>query len=152
MNAKILAGLALAAFLLGGCAAPIGSAQYRGYEAMGEQNVRYGVVETVRDVNIALPESGVGAASGSMLGMIGGSYAGHSPGASFAGAIAGALIGGLLGQQMERSANERPGVELTVLLDSGKHIAVVQDGEERFRAGDRVRVLTGHRGFTRVTH
>jgi outer membrane lipoprotein SlyB len=40
--------------------------------------------------------------------------------------------------------------EITVLLDSGKYIAVVQGADELFRAGDRVRVLSGR--TTRVTH
>jgi outer membrane lipoprotein SlyB len=42
-------------------------------------------------------------------------------------------------------------VEVTVLLDSGKYVAVVQQADEPFRAGDRVRVLSG-RNSTRVTH
>jgi outer membrane lipoprotein SlyB len=42
-------------------------------------------------------------------------------------------------------------VEVTVLLDSGRYIAVVQEADEPFRAGDRVRVLSRH-GATRVTH
>jgi outer membrane lipoprotein SlyB len=68
-----------------------------------------------------------------------------------AGAIGGAILGGIIGQSVERSANERPGVELTVLLDSGRYIAVVQEADEAFRSGDRVRILSG-RGTTRVTH
>jgi outer membrane lipoprotein SlyB len=38
-----------------------------------------------------------------------------------------------------------------VLLDSGRYIAVIQEADEMFRPGDRVRVLSG-RGSTRVTH
>ena len=40
---------------------------------------------------------------------------------------------------------------MTVLLDSGKYVAIVQEADEPFRAGDRVRVLSG-RHTTRVTH
>ena len=68
-----------------------------------------------------------------------------------AGAIGGAILGGLLGSNIERSANERPGLEVTVQLDSGQYISVVQEADEGFRPGDRVRVLSG-RGTTRVTH
>ena len=151
MNLKRILGVALAAVTLGGCAHHYGSAEYRGYEAMGEQSVRYGVVDTVRDVRIQARRTGIGSAGGAMIGSIAGSHAGHGYHGSFAGAIAGAIIGGIVGNEVERSANERVGVELTVLLDSGRTIAVVQDPEERFRAGDRVRVLSG-RGLTRVTH
>jgi outer membrane lipoprotein SlyB len=112
--------------------------------------VRFGVVETVRPVRIQPRESGVGTAGGAVLGGIAGSNVGGGSG-QVAGAIGGAILGGIIGQSVERSANERPGVELTVLLDSGKYIAVVQEADEEFRSGDRVRIVSG-RGMTRVTH
>jgi outer membrane lipoprotein SlyB len=148
---KTLGAAAACLFLLGGCAYQYGPRTYGGYETQGEQAVRFGVVESIREVGIQAPETGVGTASGAMLGSIAGSYAGHSSAASFAGAIGGALLGGLLGQGIERSANQHPGIELVVLLDSGKYISVVQPAEDyAFRSGDRVRVLSG-RGMTRVT-
>ena len=151
MNLKGFVVAAIAALLLGACAHPMGVAEYRAHAAMGEQTVRYGVVDTVREVTIRARETGVGSASGAMIGSIAGSHAGHGHHSSIAGFIGGAILGAIIGSEVERSANERPGVELTVLLDSGRTIAVVQDAEERFRAGDRVRVLSG-RGLTRVTH
>ena len=151
MSFRIVVGAALAALLLGGCAHHYGAADYRGYEALGEQSVRYGVVDTVREVRIQARQSGVGSASGAMIGSIAGSHAGHGYHGHVAGFIGGAILGAIIGNEVERSANERPGVELTVVLDSGRTIAVVQDAEEHFRAGDRVRVLSG-RGLTRVTH
>jgi outer membrane lipoprotein SlyB len=150
VNWKVLAGAALSALVLGGCAYHGGPADYRGYEMRGEQTVRFGVLEAIRDVRIQYGETGVGAASGAVLGSIAGSHAGRGHG-HVAGAIGGALLGGLIGQEIERSGNERSGVELTVLLDSGRYIAVVQEAGEAFRPGDRVRVLSG-RGSTRVTH
>ena len=146
---KVL-GAALAVLTLGGCAYHGGPDYYRGYEARSEQSVRFGVVEAIRDVRIQYGESGVGAASGAMLGSIAGSHAGRGHG-HIAGAIGGAILGGLIGQEIERSGNERQGIELTVLLDSGRYIAVIQEAGEMFRPGDRVRVLSG-RGSTRVTH
>jgi outer membrane lipoprotein SlyB len=44
-----------------------------------------------------------------------------------------------------------PGFEVTVLLDSGRYIAVVQAADEAFKPGDRVRVLGGPHSV-RVTH
>ncbi len=149
-NTRLLAATAMSALLLGGCAYHAGSADYRGYEALGEQSVRFGVVESVRDVKINPRETGVGTAGGATLGAIAGSNVGGGTG-QIAGAIGGAILGGIIGQNVEKSANERPGVEVTVLLDSGKYIAVVQGSDEAFRAGDRVRILSG-RGSTRVTH
>jgi len=141
---------ALCLLLLGGCAYPRGSADYRGYEVMGEQSVRFGVVDSVRDVRITPRETGVGTAGGAVLGGIAGSNVGGGSG-QVAGAVGGAILGGIIGQSVERSANERVGLEITVLLDSGKYISVVQDADEHFRPGDRVRVLSG-RGTTRITH
>ena len=55
---------------LGGCAYHGGSADYRGYEVRGEQSVRFGVVESVREVRISPRETGVGTAGGAVLGSI----------------------------------------------------------------------------------
>lgn len=142
--------LALCALVLGGCAYHGGSADYRGYEVRGEQTVRFGVVETVREVRIQPRDTGLGGASGAVLGGIAGSHAGGGSG-HVAGAVAGAILGGVIGQEVERSGNQRQGIEITVQLDSGRYIAIVQEDDESFRSGDRVRILSG-RGTTRVTH
>ncbi len=148
---RTLTAAALCTLALGGCAYHAGSADYRSYEVRGEQSVRFGVVESVRDVRLNARESGVGTAGGAVLGGLAGSNVGGGNG-QIAGAIGGAILGGIIGQNIERSANERPGVEVTVLLDSGKYVAVVQEADEGFRNGDRVRVLSGRGGSTRVTH
>lgn len=150
VNLKSAAVTAFCALALGGCAYHGGSADYRGYQVRGEQTVRFGVVETVREVRIQARETGIGGASGAVLGGIAGSHAGSGHG-HVAGAVAGAIIGGIIGQEVERSGNERRGIEVTVQLDSGRHIAVVQEADEAFRSGDRVRIISG-RGTTRVTH
>jgi len=148
-NLKTLAVVA-AALIAGGCAYPAGPADYRGYEVRGEQSVRFGVVESVREVHITARDTGVGTAGGAALGMVAGSNVGGGTG-QVAGAIGGAILGGIIGNNIERSANEHPGLEVTVRLDSGRFISVVQGMEEPFRPGERVRILSG-RGATRVTH
>jgi len=151
MNANRWAVAAVCGLILGGCAYPrMGSGDYSPYGARGEQSVRFGVVESVRLVRIDPHNTGVGTAAGSVIGAIGGSHVGGGSGQAV-GAIAGAIAGGLIGQAIEQDANQRTGLEITVLLDSGKYIAVTQEADEPFRNGDRVRVLSG-RGITRVTH
>ena len=146
---RLAAGLACVA-ILGGCAYPgMGASEYHRVDARGEQAVRFGVVESIREVRIDPYDSGLGAFTGAAVGSIAGSHVGGGSGQAV-GAIAGMVLGGILGQNIEKSANERPGIEITVLLDSGKYIAVVQGADEAFRAGDRVRVLSGR--TTRVTH
>jgi outer membrane lipoprotein SlyB len=146
----IATAIALAAALVSGCAYNRTSSDYRGYEVMGEQSVRFGVVETVRDVRISPRNTGVGATSGAFIGGIAGSHVGGGSG-EIVGAIAGTVLGSIIGYNAEQQANEVPGVEVTVLLDSGSYIAIVQQAGEPFRAGDRVRVLSG-RDAIRVTH
>jgi len=147
---KNCALLLVAAVLAGACAYPAGTRDYHGYQVMGEQSVRFGVVESVRDVRLHAGESGVGTVGGAALGGLAGSTVGGGNG-QVAGAIGGAILGGLIGSNVERSANERQGLEITVHLDSGQYVSIVQEADEAFRPGDRVRILSG-RGSTRVTH
>ena len=143
----LVAGLALA----GGCAyPPPGGTTYAGYETRGEQQIRFGVVEMVRAVNIRPPNTGVGSVSGAVLGGIAGSHVGGGSGEAL-GFFFGTILGSLLGNAVEAEANQMPGVEVTVLLDSGRYIAVVQAADEPFKPGDRVRVLGGPHSV-RVTH
>jgi outer membrane lipoprotein SlyB len=150
MSTFRLAACALAALLASACVYHGGSADYPGYEVMGEQNVRFGVVEAVRDVRIRPMNTGIGSTTGAFVGGIAGSHVGGGSG-EIVGAIAGTLIGSILGYNAEQAVNEIPGIEVTVLLDAGRHIAVVQQAGELFKPGERVRVLTG-RDSVRVTH
>lgn len=147
---RAFAAAALGALALAGCAYHQGSADYYGYQVASEQSVRFGVVDSVRPVRVNPGNTGVGTAGGAVLGGLAGSQVGGGTG-QVAGAVGGAILGGIIGQQVEQSANERQGLEVTVLLDSGNYISVVQEADEPFRPGDRVRVLSG-RGRTRVTH
>lgn len=151
MNIKLPLVSILAAGVLAGCATPPPSGSvYRSYQTQNEQVVRTGVVESVRNVTIVNPESGVGTVGGAALGGLAGSQIGSGSG-SAAASIAGAIAGGLLGNRVEANANHRPGFEITVRLDSGELRAVTQAADEMFRPGERVRLLSN--GYqTRVTH
>ena len=61
------------------------------------------------------------------------------------GAGAGALLGGAGSQ----AVGNQTGVEVTVKLDSGRTMAVVQGADISFAPGQRVRVMIGQ-GTTRV--
>ena len=109
-----------------------------------------GVVENVRDVAIDARDTGTGTLAGAAIGGIAGSTLGGGYKANAAGSIAGAVIGGIIGNAVEKDANDRKGVEVTVRLEGGKLIAVTQEKDEEFRVGDKVRILSGQ-GATRVT-
>jgi len=142
----------IGAVALSGCAVtPNSGSVYRSYQTQGEQTVRMGVVESVRNVMIDHGQSGVGTLAGAALGGIAaGSNIGQGNGAVAAGLV-GAVAGGLLGQHIEQNANTRPGLEITVRLDNGTLTAITQDADEPFRSGERVRLLSSGR-TTRVTH
>ncbi len=146
-----LTSLLAAGLVLSGCAVQPHSANvYSGRQTMGEQSVRMGVVESIRNVVIDNGQSGVGTLGGAALGGLAGSQVGQGNG-SIAAAIGGAIAGGLIGQHIEQSANSRPGLEITVKLDNGNLTAITQDADEQFNIGDRVRLLSNGR-TTRVTH
>ncbi len=134
-----------------GCASPgLGGGNYSRAQVRGEQTVRLGVVENVRDVAIDARDTGTGTLAGAAIGGIAGSTIGGGYKANSAGAIAGAVIGGIIGSAVEKDANDRKGVEVTVRVEGGKLIAVTQEKDEEFRVGDKVRILSGQ-GATRVT-
>ncbi len=154
MNAKSIGTILTAAAVLGlaGCAYPgHGSADYRGYQTRTEQSVRFGVVEAIRVDPHRRARTPAWAPRPAP------SWA-ASRGAPSAAAAArprrrwpAALLGGIIGSHIEADTNQGNGLEITVLLDGGQYIAVVQEADETFRIGDRVRILSGQ-GTTRVAH
>lgn len=151
MKQILLAGSIAGFLMLSGCAVQPNSANvYQSRQTMGEQSVRMGVVESVRNVLIDKGQSGVGTLGGAALGGLAGSTIGHGNG-SIAGAIVGAIGGGLIGQGVEQNMSNKPGLEITVKLDNGNLTAITQDADEQFNVGDRVRLVSGGR-TTRVTH
>lgn len=135
-------GVAAIATLLSGCTAPgLGSGSYSREQARREQTVRMGYVESVREVKLEGTRSGIGAGAGAVGGGIAGSAIGHGRGSAL-GAVAGAVVGGIAGQAAEQGFTSKRGVEVTVKVDSGQMVAIMQEADETFRPGDRVRILS----------
>ena len=153
MNAKrlITLGAVATAAIIAGCAQPgLGGGNYTRGQVRGEQTVRIGTVEAVRDVVIDARDTGTGTLAGAAIGGVAGSTVGGGYRANSVGAIAGAVVGGIIGNAVEKSGNDRKGVEVTIRLEGGKLIAVTQEKDEDFRIGDQVRILSGQ-GSTRVS-
>lgn len=141
----------ISTLVMAGCASQSSSGNvYREGETMQAQTVQMGTVESVRQVTIEGKNSGVGGAAGTVIGGIAGSNIGQGRG-SAVGSVLGAVAGGLLGKKAEDGVVTRPGLEITVQLDSGGMRAYVQDADVQFRAGDRVRIVSGN-GKARVTY
>ncbi len=116
------------------------------------QSVETGRVTAIQPVKI---EGGTGA--GSLLGAVAGGFLGSNIGSgrasNTAGAVGGALVGSAIGSHAEQSMGSRQGIQITVKLDRGGSIGVVQqvNPREEFYVGDRVRIL-GSGNSAKVTH
>ena len=150
MNALKIGALLLISLIVAGCATSKSGDVYTRDQARREMLVRSGVVESIREVTMEGTKSGVGGLAGAAVGGGAGSQIGGGNG-QIVGAIFGALLGGLAGSAIEESATKKNAQEITVRLDNGQLIAVVQEAGEYFNPGERVRVLSGD-GSTRVTH
>jgi len=136
----------------GGCASKLGGDDYSRSEARGAMQVQFATVESVRWVKIEGTKSPVGSVAGAVVGgVVGHSLGGRGNVASTVGAAVGAVAGGVGGSAVEEAVTRQRGVEITVRLDSGAYLAVVQgDGGENFQSGERVR-LVGSGQAMRVT-
>lgn len=84
------------------------------------------------------------------MGGIAGSTVGEGKGSAIA-AVIGAVAGGLAGSALEEAVTRKDGLEITVKLDNGSLVAVVQEATESFAPGDNVRLIESG-GVTRVSH
>jgi len=155
-NLKVVSLLLTTLFLLSnlsGCAHSTAGNVYKRGQARQVQNVKFGTVQHVRLVRIEGTKSSVGSTGGAVIGGIAGTKIGGGRGTLIA-SILGAIAGGVAGAAMEEGVTRRDGLEITVKLDDGNTIAVVQamsSNEAPFQAGQRVRVLSDY-NETRVTH
>lgn len=146
---RLITLLALSA-LLGACASSNSGSVYSRDEARRVQTVKAGVVESVRQVKLEGTKSGVGTATGAVVGGVAGNGVGGGRGQVIT-TVLGAVVGGIAGAVAEEGITRKDGVEITVKLDSGNLVAIVQEADEQFSPGDKVRLLESG-GTTRVSH
>ena len=137
------------AMVLAGCITHESANVYSKHEAGREQTVRMATVDSVRNVRLEGSQSGVGAGAGGAVGGIAGSQVGHGAASSVA-AVLGGVTGGVAGNVLENKATEKDALEITVKLDSDEMRAIVQEADQPFTPGQRVRLLSSG-GVTRVT-
>lgn len=136
--------------ILAGCATSNSGSVYSRDEARRVQTVKTGTVESVRSVKLEGTKSPVGTIAGGAVGGIAGSTVGGGRGSAIA-AVIGAVAGGLAGSALEEVATRKDALEITIKLDGGALVAIVQEADEQFKAGDRVRIVENG-GASRVTH
>lgn len=142
--------ISLISLLLAACASSNSGSVYSRDEARKVQTVKTGVIESVRQVKLEGTKSPVGTVAGGAVGGIAGSSVGNGKGSAIA-AVIGAVAGGLAGSALEEGITRKDGVELTVKLDGGGLIAIVQEADEVFTPGEKVRILESG-GVSRVSH
>ena len=140
--------LVVMVILITGCA--YNPSEYSYYNVQQEQTVRYGFIDSVRIVNVGGPNTGLGAASGAIIGGIAGSHIGGGSG-QVVGAIGGALVGGIIGNNIEASNNNYQTEEYTIHLENGRTIVIVQPYGQNLRPGDRVKIISDGYNNSRVT-
>jgi outer membrane lipoprotein SlyB len=140
----------LAAFVVTGCASSASSKIYPRHQAQQAWTVEYGRVTGIDNVTIEGEHTYLGHAGGGYIGYEVGRAVVDGSGRGVAGAV-GAVAGAAAGGAIEERATRQDGLQITVDLEKGPAIAIVQADDERFQVGERVKVLRGQRGAARVT-
>ncbi|MCF8192764.1 MAG: glycine zipper 2TM domain-containing protein [Candidatus Methylopumilus sp.] len=150
MNKTTLIGITLLSLILAACASSNSGGVYSREEARKVQTVRMGVVESVRSVKLEGTKTPIGTVAGAAVGGVAGNSIGKGDD-NIIGAVIGAVVGGLAGAAIEEGITRKDAFEITVKLDNGSLIAIVQEADEQFKAGDKVRLIDSG-GATRVSH
>ena len=139
----IVGGISLLMLGLTGCVSGLQGDTYSRSEARQVQEVVFGTILTTNPVVIEGRQTDVGQLPGAIIGGVAGSSVGEGKGQEIF-TVLGAVGGAVVGSMIEEKATRAQGLELTIKMDSGKTLSIVQevDSVSAFIAGQRVRVLT----------
>ena len=126
-----------------------GSRTYTPGQAQRALTVYYGTVLKVSEVQIQDKQTGVGAVAGAVVGGVVGSTIGSGRGRTLA-TTSGTLAGAAAGSAAEKARATKPALELEIELDDGRLMVVVQEKDDEFFVGDRIRLLQSSDGTMRV--
>ena len=143
MKFRSCLALLVTGWLLTGCTSDLTGTSYSAREARVVQQVRFGTLVDVQSVKIDGTKGEVGSVAGAAIGGVAGSSIGGKR-EGRVGTVLGALAGGVLGNMAEKKITEKGGVELTVQMENGRYLSIVQEVEPsvQFSRGDKVKVLT----------
>lgn len=136
--------------MLTGCASR-GGKTYSDGDVRKVQGVDAGTVADVTEVMVEDDPSLIGPIVGGVAGGIVGSMFGAGMGRTLA-TLGGAAIGAVAGGAGEAAIKRYPANQITIELDSGGYIVVVQGYDDFFVKGDRVRIITTGENSARVQH
>lgn len=134
-----------------GCVQTAGRTVYTQAQANQAMRVELGTVVGVRSAVIEGEANAIGMWGGGAIG----AAAASGVGTGTAGAVAtaaGGVAGAIVGEQVQKGVNKEEAYEITVVLDNGQTLVIVQETSKGgFYDGDRVRVLIGQ-GTSIVLH
>ena len=117
------------------------------------QRILYGEIVSAERITIRDQATGRGAQAGSTVGAVAG-YALADGRDRWLGALVGGVLGGAAGNAAEKAKKKKPGWELIILLDNGEEVGIQVPMNKKnrgiFAPGDRVRMMSGPNGQTRV--
>jgi outer membrane lipoprotein SlyB len=147
---KLLVVGVIATFMTA-CASSNSGSVYSRDDARKVQTVKTGVVESVRTVKLEGTKTPIGTAAGGVIGGVAGGSVGNGGRTSAVVAVLGAVVGAVAGSAIEEGVTRKDALEITVKLDGGNMIAIVQEADEAFKAGEKVRIVE-NADTSRVTH
>lgn len=119
-------------------------------DAQKLSQVEDAVVLNVRPVVVEGNQSGMGAATGAVLGGAAGLGGSRNNTSSAMIGVAGAVVGGIVGNAVERYGTREDALEILLQMPNGSRRSIVQAaGNEAFKPGDAV-ILVTTGGKTRV--
>ena len=146
---KKLTLLLVIIFFIAGCASSRSGKVYSRDEARRTLTVNYGTVLEVHEATIEGTKTAAGPIAGAAAGGVLGSTIGHGSGRTVA-TVLGGLAGSMAGAAVEEGVTRKDALEITVEMDDGRILAVVQEADIMFRPGDRIRVVRSADGTMRV--
>ncbi len=149
MKKAITLTIMAAVLLIFGCYTGQGSKTYTRGQAQQSLTVYYATVLKVSEVQIEGQESGLGAVAGAVVGNTVGSTIGKGRGKTLA-KTGGTLAGAAAGSAAEKARATKAGLEIEIEMDDGRIMVIVQEKDDEFAVGDRVRVLESKDGTLRV--
>jgi len=115
------------------------------------QNIRYGEIIAMSQGMVKTQSDGTGATVGATAGAVAG-YALVGGRDRWLGGLLGGVLGGAAGKGIEKASRKKKGWDLIIKLDNGEEIGIGVPGKKKiYNEGDRVRLMTGAGGQTKVT-
>jgi len=146
----VTAGLGLALGLASGCTLPSRGDVYSRAETRQAWNVDYGEVVDLDEVTIEGQRTSLGRVGGGYVGYEAGRAVGGSGTSRAIGGALGTVAGAVAGEAVEEGLTRQAGLQITVRLDSGRTLAIVQAADQPFAVGEKVKVYSRGDGAARV--